>query len=153
MIKLAIALCLASAAFAQPLPSTLAGAGAGWNQYSTPQINGWWMIASKLGDTSTYSVTTWDVTSKNTQPFTAQVSIRTGVAQVLKRFKGVTTMALGDIGGAAGDTNIGGAYSGGGAAVITIGKTNWHLIAAARRLKTTISDAQTIYEIGFGRSF
>ena len=137
------------------LPPNFYAAGAGWNQYAHPQINGWASMAHLISTPGVgiYSYSTYDVTSRTARPFTIQTSTRTGFATLVRRYGPVSIFGLGDAGVALSGTNLGVAFSGGGVGVIKIGKSAWCVVLGARVLKTAISSTQTIYEAGIGRSF
>lgn len=137
------------------LPKTFVAAGVAWNQYSTPQINGWASYGNLISASAgVYSFTSYDVTSVSRSPFRVQTSTRTGFAYYLKSAGRVDLFALGDIGVALAPstgpgTNIGLAYSGGGMATVRLGR-GWALVIPIRTFKSALSDKQTIFEIGFG---
>jgi|SRR5579859_576013 len=134
------------------LPSQWMGAGAAWNQNTTPQIAGWASYAKLVsGKGQTYSFTSWDVTSSKKTPFTAQTSARTGLAAVIRQLGPITVLGFGDAGMATSVSNFAGAFSGGGIAVIKLGKTNFTIELAARVLKVASQPNQVVYEIGLGR--
>lgn len=141
---------------AQPLaslPNSWMGAGAAWDQYTTPQVAGWASYAKLVSSSGQlYSFTSWDATSSRARPYTAQTSVRSGLASVVRRFGPVYLLGFGDAGMAAAAGDFGGAFSGGGIVVIKLGKTNFTLELAARVLKVAGQTNHVIYEFGFGRT-
>jgi hypothetical protein len=156
MCKLLILpLAVICAAVAQP--SNWVGSGAAFNQAASPQINGWASYATLLSKPQLlYSFSSYDVTPiRLSGKLTIQTSARTGFAMVIRQLGPITLLGLLDGGMAAAGTGagqtVGSAFSGGGIAVWKLGKTNWTVAAAYRRLQTTAP--QDVFEIGFGRTF
>lgn len=137
------------------LPANWAGAGAAYNGYSRPQVNGWASYAKLLTEKGggLYSFTSWDVTSARTKPFTTQTSARTGIATIVKQVGPIYVLGFGDAGMASSSDGFGGAFSGGGIGVWKIGKTSFTFVAAARVLRVSNGATQTVYEVGFGRVY
>lgn len=135
-----------------PLPNQWFGAGAAYNASTKPAIAGWASYAHLMsGSAQTYSFTSYDVTSLNPKTFTAQSSVRTGLATVIRCYKNACLLGYGDLGVAVSASNLGGAFSGGGIGVIRIGKSQWTGLVAARVIKTSLGPQQAVYEIGVGR--
>lgn len=134
------------------LPSSWMGAGGGWNKASTPQIAGWASYAKLISTKSqTYSFTSWDITSVKGPNFVSQSSARTGLATLIKQVGPVSVLGFGDAGMAT-SSGLGGAFSGGGIAVIKLGKTNFTIELAVRVLKVASQPNQMVYEFGIGRT-
>lgn len=148
-----LAICIACSG--QQLPSNWAGAGGSYNAASRPVVAGWFSYANLLSEKGQiYSITTHDLFLSQAKPYTVQSSVRTGIAAVVRQFGPITVLGLGDAGMAAGGSSIGGAFSGGGIGLIKLGKTNWSIALGARILQAaTAGGSQTIYTIGFGRTF
>lgn len=135
------------------LPNQWMGAGAAWNQNTTPQIAGWASYAKLVSAKGqTYSFTSWDITSSKAKPYTAQTSARTGLATVIRQFGPITLLGFGDAGMATSVSNFAGAFSGGGIVAIKLGKTDFTINLAARVIKVASQSNQVIYEFGFGRT-
>lgn len=155
-----LATLLAKAILAQTsVPSTLlpnnwAGFGAALNLASKPPVAGWYSYATLLSSKGQiYSFSTHDVLLSPQKPYRLLDSARTGAATVLRQFGPVTILGLGDIGMVASGASVGGAFSGGGLALVKLGKTNWDIVVGARVIKTSGNGNQDIYEIGLGRSW
>jgi hypothetical protein len=135
----------------QTLPANWAGAGSAWNPNSKPPVAGWVSYATTLKSGSgNYSFTSYDILlSKKSQPIT---SARTGFATILRQYGPVLILGFGDAGIAAGATVTASAFSGGGVAVIQLGK-GWSIALPARYIKSAAGVNQMVYEIGIGRSF
>jgi hypothetical protein len=132
------------------LPEDFVAAGLAWNQYASPQINGWTTYARSIkASAGLYSFTTYDITSVKANPFTIQTSARTGAALYLRSIGPIHIFGLGDVGMAASGQSIGSAFSGGGVVAVQLGK-GWTVLGVARVLKTALSDQQTIYGLGVG---
>jgi hypothetical protein len=143
------AFCFPPSAFAQtPSPSQFAAAGASYNQYNTPQISGWAVYAHNIGG-ETYSFSLIDITSKTRNPFTVAAASTTGIAQHILDFGAARVFALGTAGISAGGENVGNAFSGGGAAIIPLGR-GWSAVLTARALKSSIAGTQAVVGLGFG---
>jgi hypothetical protein len=160
-----IALAFSAAAFAQqpadvapPYPANWYGAGAAYNRFAAPQINGFASYAHLLSFNALkfpiFSFTSMDVSSVSAKHFSAQTSVRSGIATVLKRKGPLFLMGLANAGVATAGQATGGAFSGGGMLVIAPVKTKgWSLIFGARVLHTSIGGTQAVYEFGIGRSY
>ncbi len=151
MLKpLVIALVAASLAVCGSLPEDFVAAGATYNGYASPQVNGWAIYAHRVTDSKIYNFNTVDVTSVTKTPFSAQVSYRTGIATVVKdRIAGVTVLAVAEAGMAAAGENVGGAVSAAGV-VVTRLKKNWRVVMPVRVTKTALSDYQVSLGLGIG---
>lgn len=137
---------------APALPNNWAGAGAAYTNFVNPPISGWFSYAVLLSERGAlYSFTTHDITSSRTKPYTIQTSIRTGLATLVRRIGPIAMLGFGDAGVAGAGESIGGAFSGGGIGILQIGRTNWTLEIAVRRIKTTIGETQSVFEFGAGR--
>ncbi len=135
-------------------PENFAAAGGAFNQSSKPPLAGWFSYGVKISDKGMlFSFTTHDVLLSQAKPYTVQTSVRTGLATVLRTLGPIIILGLGDAGMAAGGTSVGGAFSGGGIGIIRLGKTNWAIALGGRVIKTANGGSQTVYELGFGRSF
>lgn len=156
LVLIAILFCsLALRAQAPPaLPQAWAGAGAAYNAYAGPPVNGWASYALLISaKAQVYSFTTHDLTSSTAKPYTVQTSVRSGLATVLRTLGPIVILGFGDAGLAAAGTSAGSAFSGGGVGLIRLGKTQWTIALGGRQLKTAIGGSQTIWEMGFGRMF
>lgn len=143
-----------SVSLAQSLPSNWAGAGAAYSDSIRPPVSGWFSYAMLISEKGAlYSFTTHDITSSRERPYTMQTSIRTGLATLMRRIGPIAVLALGDAGMAGAGSSLGGAFSGGGIAILQIGHTHWTLELAVRRIKTTIGETQSVYEFGTGRTW
>ncbi len=139
---------------ASPFPQAWAGAGGAWNSTARPQVTGWVSYAVLLSEKGqVYSYTSQDlIPLRVNHLLTIQSSTRTGLATVFKQLGPITILAYGDAGIASIGTVTGGAFAGGGIAVIRLGKTNWTIEAGARLLKSSVGGEQPIYTIGWGRA-
>lgn len=136
-------------------PDSFVAAGGSYNAFSRPVAAGWFTYG-KLIDTgsATYLFTTEDVTSSRERPYTAQTSVRMGVATLLKKVGPLQFYGVVDGGGATAGTDSGGAASGGSFAVLQFGKKTWGAIVGFRILKTSIAPGTPkLYEAGFFKSF
>jgi hypothetical protein len=132
-------------------PDNVFVAGVAWNQYAAPQISGNLTYAHRIGE-GLYNFNLVDVTSRQTHPFSAAVSIAPGLAKKFMTINGIKIYELAAAGIMTGDNRIGFAWSTGGAAIIPLGKQIW-LMPSVRVLKASMIDFQSIYgiAIGFGK--
>lgn len=128
-------------------PTQWAGAGATFNQYAAPQINGVVAYARRLTSNPypTYSFSAVNILSVQRQPFRVMTTTETGIAQYATKFGPFSVYGLGTVGlAAAGNsdgTTTGAVFSGGGMAVAGIGK-GWTVGPLVRVIKPTIGDKQ-----------
>jgi hypothetical protein len=161
-VKLPMALlcCIVGVGMFLPVPAraqeppiqNIVGGGVYFDQFSTPQIGGNLFYAQALSVTQgTYSFTLIDFTSKTVKPFTLMTTTSTGILQHMRDFGPVRIYGVGTIGVSAGGSNAGLAYTGGGVAVIPLGR-NWFLLPNLRILKSAVSEFQGVYglAVGFG---
>lgn len=150
-----LSLCLALSAMAQTATPALAtdfvAAGAAVNEGSTP--NAWAAYAHLASEsTGTYVFSKYSVTSVKFKPFSAQTTVRTGVAQFVRKLGPVSVYGVLGAGASMAGSSIGGAFSGGGFAVYPIGKTQWAVIGSAEVLQTAIGGQTREYDLGIGRT-
>jgi hypothetical protein len=144
---------LLSGLTAQSLPNNWAGAGIAYNQFSTPQIAGWASYLHLISvPQAMYAGFSYDVTSATAHPFKIQTSTRLRVAMVVRQYQRLAIIGLGDAGMAVAGSNLGGAFSGGGAAIYKL-NDGYTVMLGARILKTSLGQSQAIYEIGFGKAW
>lgn len=128
-------------------PSQWAGAGASWNQFASPQINGMLAYAKRLTSNAypTYSFTVINILSVQRQPFRVMTTTETGVAQKATSFGPFAIYGLGTMGlataGTEEGTSTGMVFGGGGMALAGIGK-GWTVGPLIRIIKPTIGDRQ-----------
>lgn len=138
----------------RPLPNNWAGTGAAYASFARPPVSGWFSYAVLVSEKGAlYSFTTHDITSSKTRPYTIQTSVRTGLATLIRRIGPIALLGFGDAGMAGAAESLGAAFSGGGIGILQIGRTNWTLEIAVRRIKTTIGASQSVYEFGAGRTW
>lgn len=141
----------------QQLPSNWAGAGAAYNSFASPKVSGWASYATLISEKGMiYSFTTHEVTSSTRHPFTIQTSIRSGLATVVRRFGPVVILGFGDAGMAGAGSSVGGSFSGGGIAIIQLGKAGrTTLSVSVRNVKSNVGlgQSQQPIEFGVGRTF
>jgi len=135
---------------AQNLAESFAGVGANYTPELNPPVSGWALYAKKITST-TYSFNVIDITSKTVKPFTVQTDTSTGVAQWIARFHKVDLFVVGNLGLSAAASNVGLAYSGGGAGVFKI-KGKWCGIIPVRVMKSTLGDFKITFGLGFGNT-
>lgn len=138
------------------LPQNWAGAGTAYNSESRPAVAGWFSYATSISQKAQlYSFTSHDVFVSSAKPYTVQTSVRSGLATVVRTLGPVIVLGFCDAGFAAGGTNVGGSFSGGGIGIIRLGKTDWTIALAARVVKSSINSTgnQTVYELGLGKQF
>lgn len=151
----------ATAVFAQaPLEERqdVFGAGGSYNSSPTavPSVAGTIMYAHRVS-AGLYSFTLVDIfatpnpnTAAGASTFVITTAPTTGLAQHTRDIGKVKLYVLGTVGAAAGGSNVGWAYSAGGAAYIGLGK-GWCLIPNIRMLKSSLSgEFQGIFGIMFG---
>ena len=153
-VVLFVSLCLTQLCGQSVEYNSMVAAGAAYNRYASPQINGWLSYVKRITTSKPiFSYSTYDITSVKQTPFTVQTSLRTGVLYVVVEFGKVKVFEFGDVGMAVASvmsgTNVGAAYSGGGGFTYELGK-GWHTVVVIRELKTSLSDRQTVVEGGFG---
>ena len=138
------------------------GAGASYNSSpeAIPSAAGTIMYAHRVSE-GLYSFTIVDIFAQAkdfTDPATGAVTSKyqitttptTGVAQHLRDIAGAKIYVIATVGAAAGGSQVGWAYSTGGAAYIGLGK-GWCLIPNIRLMKSSLSgDYQGIFGIMFG---
>jgi hypothetical protein len=128
-------------------PAQWAGAGATFNQYSAPQINGILVYAKRLTDNNypTYSFSSVNILSMEKSPFRVMTTVETGVSQFVTKFGPFNVYGLGTMGMAAsgnvGGTETGVVFSGGGLALAKLGR-GWSIGPVLRVIKPAISDRQ-----------
>lgn len=119
--------------------------------YGSPHVNGWASYAHRISEPALlYSFTSMDITAAHGQP---QTSVRTGVATVIRSVGPVTVLGFGESGMATTASGFGGAFDGGGVAIIRLGRGGLTLAVAARVLHTAMGGTQTVWEVGFGRAY
>ena len=145
---------MATVAPAPTLPANWVGVGAGYTAGATPPVNGWASYATLVsGKGQLYSFSSYDIVAGASKPHNITTSARTGFATLLKVWGPVYVLGFGTAGVAASGTATTGAFSGGGIAVLKLGKTAWTLEGGWRVLKTPINGVQNVYEFGTGRTF
>lgn len=137
-------------AFAQDFAPDIVAAGVAANQGSTPNAFGVYghLISTPNG---TYLFNQYSLTSVKFKPFAAQTSVRTGVAQFLRKVGPVSLFGVVGAGAAMAGNNVGGAISGGGFATVPIGKTKWFGLGSAELLQTSIGGQSHEYGVAIGR--
>lgn len=152
-----VLLLVSSFCYAQA-PANWGGMGASYNSFARPNVAGWLAWATKVTDTGPlYSFSIWDITSSKTKPYTAQTTLTTGIAPLVRKYGpisvyavvtgGVTTSAMES------GTSLLGAVSGGGVGIWKLGKTNWDLVLGVRAIHSAVLGTQEVYEFGVGRGF
>jgi hypothetical protein len=151
LLLLCVICAICGSAFAQA-PSQFVAAGVSWNQYAAPQISGSLLYAHRVAG-NTFSFSLVDITSKSVRPFTVQTSISTGLGQHMLDVGRGQVYAVTTVGLAAGAENVGGAWTGGGAVVVPVGKRGLAVMFSARTLKTSLAGWQGMYTgwIGWGK--
>lgn len=140
-------------------PPNWIGVGAAYG----PPVTGWASYARAVSTKQgVYSYTTYDVTLSKTHQL--QTSTRTGFGLILRQVAVggmvASLVALGDVGVVTGvatapatgsAANV--AYGGSGGVVVQLSKTsNWTAEVFVRRVQLS-TGLQTIYEVGWGRTF
>jgi hypothetical protein len=144
----ALALLVAGLAFAQDnSPRQFAGAGASWNQFSSPQINGLLVYAHRLtgNEYPTYSFSAINLLSVSRNPFKLLTTTETGVAQYLTKFGPFSVYGLGTAGMAAVGTAEGtstGYVLGTGALALAGFKGGWKVGPYLRVIKSSLAERQ-----------
>lgn len=134
------------------------GAGGSYNSSpaAVPSFAGTIMYAHRVSQ-GLYSFTLVDVFAMpNPAPveggssYVITTTPTTGLAQYLREIGGVKTYAIGTVGASAGGSQLGWAYSAGGAAYIGLGK-GWCLIPNLRLLKSSLNgEFQGIFGVMIG---
>ncbi len=161
ILLVALALPLAMAQNSAEERQDVFGAGGSYNSSpaAIPSFAGAVMYAHRVSP-GLYSFTLVDIfaqtalvkdaTGAEVSKYQITTAPTTGLAQHLRDIGKVKVYVLGTIGAAAGGTQIGWAYSTGGAAYIGLGK-GWCLIPNLRMMKSSLSgDYQGIYGIMIG---
>ncbi len=131
----------------QEFPQQWAAAGATFNQYAAPQINGLAVYAHRLtsNEHPMYSFSVINILSVQRSPFRVMTTTETGVAQYLTTFGAFRVYGIGTLGlataGSGDGTNTGMVFTGGGLAQASIGK-GWTVGPLVRIVKPTIGDRQ-----------
>ena len=131
---------------------TFWGAGFQALTSTSPKPSGWAAVAVEVSAGQhifSFNETDFTVVRSPTSGFVLQTSARSGLATPLRTFSSVTFYALADAGVATTGINSGGAYSGGGLAVVPIKKTSWSAVVGYRLLKTSIAGTTHEIELGF----
>lgn len=149
------------AAAAPALPNNWYGAFASYNSTASPGIAAGFTEASLMSSTQQlYSYSTYDITlikqpKGSAQAYTYQSSPRTGMAVILKSFGRLHIIGFGNIGVATTGSNASFASSGGGLALLELGKSKkWDLFGGFHVLNTgALGGTINVPEFGIGRSF
>lgn len=125
-------------------PQYFLGAGAGFNQYATPQASGWLTFGVKVSDLN-FTYTTLTMTSKSS-------SIGQGFGRYLIESNKFTLAALADIGVATGGGSIGGAFGVGGSLSYDISRVSkiphTALVATIKCDKSSGADVKPTFLFG-----
>ncbi len=137
-------------------PSDIIGAHVNWNQYASPQVGGGLFYAHKVAGTEipTYSFTAVDFVSASKTPFRVSTVTETGVAQYVKSIGQFHCYALAmggvSVTATSTGTSIGGAFSGGGMAITSIGR-GWTAGPYFRVIKPAETDKQVVVGLVLAR--
>jgi hypothetical protein len=137
-----------------PQPNEFAAALASYQAAASPAFTGAGLYAKQLAPEAapkTYSLTEYDVTPRSWKPFVLNSVMRTGLYQELLTYGNLRAGVCADIGGGTAGANAVGSFSGCGMAFYRIGKTKWYAAVVVSGIKTSLSDATTVYKIGIRR--
>lgn len=144
-----VSLAFAQATPAVPFPDQFVSAGGFYNQANSPAASGFVSYAKKLSESGIYSYTVIDITSVSKQPFRAQTTTETGLAQFIKSAGSFDIFTVGTAGaalsGTAAGTNTGFALSGGALVTKAVG-AGWFVGASVRATYSTTGTLQ--YPVG-----
>ena len=144
----------------KPLPENWVGAGAAWNQDTSPHANGWFSYAHLVNTKQAlYLVTTTDITAVPATSMSAgkrvQTSVRGGFATVLRQAGPFYFLAWADVGGAASPvpagTQVLGAFA--PAAIVVFRKGSFTAEVAYRHLMIAGKPSQDLPEFGVGWTY